>query len=220
MKPLLDDGVSCERLASSYELLEHLSFGNSLEQQRFAFLEQTKAAKRALECGGGDGRFLARLLAVNADVHVDFVDLSPRMVAIAERRVERMGGTFRRRVRFWTGDVRRFEGRPEGYDLIATHFFLDWFTEEQLMGIVTRLASWRAANVRWLVSDFCEAEQRFCRLWTHTVIRTLYAGFRVATGLQVNRMPNYMAALSKQRFTPRFQKSALGGLLHSSVWVV
>ena len=220
MKPLPDDGVSCDPLASSYELLEHLSFGKYLEEQRFAFLEQAKTAGRALECGGGDGRFLSRLLGVNARVEVDFVDLSPKMVALAKQRVGRMGPRFLQRVRFWTGDIRKFEPRLEGYDLISTHFFLDWFTEEQLAGIVARLASWRSENVHWFVSDFCEAERQCYRLWTHTVIRSLYAGFRLATGLRVNRMPNYKATLAKQRFTPLFQKTALGGLLHSSVWVV
>lgn len=219
MEPLSDDCVSCDRLASSYELLERLSFGKSLDKQRFAFLGQAKTAKWGLECGGGDGRFLSRLLEVNAEVQVDFVDLSPKMVALAERRVNRMGAKFRSRVRFWVGDIRKFERRPEGYDLIATHFFLDWFTKEQLMGIVSRLASWRTANASWLVSDFCEAEQKFCRLWTHAVISGLYLAFRVTTELRVNRMPDYISALAEQRLTPRFQTTALGGLLHSSVWV-
>ena len=82
--------MNCDWLAPYYESLEHFSFGNYLEQRRFAFLEETKQSQRALECGGGDGRFLARLLSLNRKVQVDFVDSSPKMTELAERRVSSM----------------------------------------------------------------------------------------------------------------------------------
>jgi spermidine synthase len=90
-------------------------------------------------CGDGDGWFLARLLWENSRVEVDFVDLSPRMIALAERRVAKMGPDFRERVRFHSGDVRDFVARPDGYDLIVTHF-LDCSRNRNL------LPSWRGSE--------------------------------------------------------------------------
>jgi hypothetical protein len=58
--------MDCDGIAPHYEVLEHLSFGKLLEQRRFAFLGETGTLDRAVICGGGDGRFLARLLRTNA----------------------------------------------------------------------------------------------------------------------------------------------------------
>ena len=211
-------GMNCDRLAPYYESLEHLSFGRYLEQRRFAFLEEMKRSERTLECGGGDGRFLARLLSLNHVVQVDFVDSSPNMAELAERRVSSMGSAFRERVRFFIGDVREFEPQPVGYDLIVTHFFLDCFNDVELAEIVTRLASWRTVHCRWVVSEFCEGQGMIHRLWTRAVIRSLYGAFLLTTGLRVTRLPDYKAALAREGFLSRFERNALGSLLHSSLW--
>src|ERR1700730_12227416 len=112
--------MNCDGIARYYEVLEHLSFGSYLERSRFAFLGEARTSRKAILCGDGDGRFLARLGQVNAQVEVDFVELSPKMVELAERRVVGMGRTFRQRVRFRVGDVWDFEARTDGHDLILT----------------------------------------------------------------------------------------------------
>ncbi len=210
--------MNCNGIARYYEPLEHLSFGKSLERTRFAFLGETRAARRAILCGGGDGRFLARLLCVNPGIEVDFVDLSSKKIELAEHRVRAMGRPFRDRVTFHAGDVREYEPRREEYDLIVTNFFLDCFAEQELAQVVARLAGNAAPQARWIVSDFREAEGTLGRLWTWAVIRALYAGFRMTTGLRVNRLPDYAAALARRGFLLRCEETALGGLLFSSLW--
>ncbi|MHB8502791.1 MAG: class I SAM-dependent methyltransferase [Candidatus Acidiferrales bacterium] len=210
--------MNCDGIARYYEMLEHLSFGRSLERSRFAFLGETRTSRRALLCGGGDGRFLARLLCASARVEVDFVDLSPKMIELAERRIAAMGRSFRERVRFRAGDVREFKPRPEGYDLIVTNFFLDCFTEQELAQVVACLANCAAPHVRWIVSDFREAHGPFGRIWTGAVIRSLYAAFRLTTGLRVTQLPCYAAALARRGYLLRCEETAFAGLLHSSLW--
>jgi ubiquinone/menaquinone biosynthesis C-methylase UbiE len=210
--------MNCNAIAPYYEVLEHLSFGSHLERSRFAFLAETTKSRRAILCGGGDGRFLARLLRVNSRVEVDFVELSPKMAELADRRITAMGRAFRERVRFHTGDVRAFELQPGAYDLIATHFFLDCFSDPELAGVVARIASWGTPDARWIVSDFREAETLIGHAWTRAVIRALYAAFRFATGLRVARLPNYAAALVREGYLLRCEEKTLGGLLHASLW--
>jgi SAM-dependent methyltransferase len=210
--------MNCDGIARYYQVIEHLSFGRYLERRRFALLGEARASRRAIVCGGGDGRFLARLLRVNSHVEVDFVELSPKMIELAERRVAGMGRTFRERVRFRVGDVWEFEPRTDGYDLIVTHFFLDCFSEPELAGIVACLGSWGVPDARWIVSDFREAEGPVGRLWTRAVIRGLYAAFQCTTGLRVTRLPNYAAALVREGYLQRCEEKALGGLLKSSLW--
>jgi SAM-dependent methyltransferase len=210
--------MNCDAIAPYYEVLEHLSFGRRLEQTRFAFLEEARASRRAIVCGGGDGRFLARLLRANPTVQVDFVDLSPKMIELAEKRITGMGRAARRRVSFHASDIREFASRPEEYDLIVSHFFLDCFSDAELADVVGSLADWAAPEVTWIVSDFREMEGLISRIWTSGVTRTLYAAFRLTTGLQVMRLPKYLHAIAQAGFRLRLEENALGGLLHSSVW--
>ncbi|MGB8476132.1 MAG: class I SAM-dependent methyltransferase [Candidatus Acidiferrum sp.] len=210
--------MNCNFIARHYELLEHLSFGKCLERRRFAFLQETRSSLRAILCGGGDGRFLGRLLCSNPLVEVDFVELSRNMTELAERRVAALGRSFRERVKFYAGDVREFATRPEGYDLIVTNFFLDCFTEPELGQVVARLARSAAPQARWIVSEFREADGLFGRFWTTAIIRGLYAAFRLTTGLRVTTLPDYAAALASQSFEIRCEETAFGGLLHSSLW--
>jgi SAM-dependent methyltransferase len=210
--------MDCDRIAAYYEILEHFSFGRLLEHRRFAFLGEVRTSQKAIVCGGGDGRFLARLLQVNTRVEVDFVDLSSKMVALAERRVGGMGRTFRKRVRFHTGDLRRLVLPADSFDLIVTHYFLDCFSNQELEDVVSRLATWGTRQARWILSDFCEANGPIGRLWTRGVIRALYSAFRFTTGLRVTRLPEYKAALATAGYILRLEEEALAGLLHSSLW--
>ncbi len=210
--------MNCDTLAPYYEVLEHLFFGRHLEQRRFAFLDEARTSRRTIVCGGGDGRFLALLLRANRRLEADFVELSPKMVVLAERRVTSMGPDFRERARFCAKDVREFEPRAGGYDLIVTHFFLDCFSEPDLPDVVGRLATWAAPGARWIVSEFAEGEGPIGRVWTNVVIHGLYAAFRLTTGLSVTQLPNYVAALGRTRFHLLREERALGGLVHSSLW--
>jgi len=209
--------MNCDRIAPYYQSLEHLSFGKSLERRRFAFLEETRTSRRAVVCGGGDGRFLARLLRTNSKVQIDFVEISPRMIELAERRVAGMGRTYRDRVRFHVADVCEFQAQSEAYDLIVTNFFLDCFSDTELANVVTRLAGWGAARGRWLVSDFCEADGAIRHFWTSAIIRGIYGAFRITTGLRVTSLANYMTALARVGYRKRHEETALGGLLQSSL---
>jgi ubiquinone/menaquinone biosynthesis C-methylase UbiE len=210
--------MNCDGIARYYEMLEHISFGKRLEQTRFAFLGETRASQRAILCGGGDGRFLARLLRENPRVQVDYVDLSPKMAELAERRVASMGRAFRERVRFRVGDVREFEPHPGSYDLIVTHFFLDCFSEPELGELLGGLARCATPDARWIVSEFCEAEWPAGRIWSRAVIRALYAVFALTTGLKVARLPNYADALARAGYILRCEEKQFGGLLYSSLW--
>jgi SAM-dependent methyltransferase len=210
--------MNCDAIAPYYEALEHLSFGRRLEQMRFAFLQEARASRRAIVCGGGDGRFLARLLRANPAVQVDFVDLSSKMIEVAEKRITGMGWAARRRVRFHAGDIREFAPGPVEYDLIVSHFFLDCFSDAELADVVGSLADWAAPDVTWIVSDFRETQGPIGRIWTSGVTRGLYAAFRLTTGLRVTRLPKYLPAIAEAGFRLRHEENALGGLLHSSVW--
>src|ERR1700742_2247424 len=80
--------MNCDRIARWYHAAELLAFGGALQACRTMYVSEVSDCRRALLCGDGDGRFLAKLLRSNSKVRVDVVDLSERMTALAERRVD------------------------------------------------------------------------------------------------------------------------------------
>jgi len=210
--------MNCDLIAPHYQALEYASFGRTLERRRFAFLATAKTSRNAIVCGGGDGRFLARLLLANSTVRVDFVDSSQKMVELAERRIAGLGRSFRSRVRFYVADLANFDPSHGDYDLVVTHFFLDCFTDAELFKLAARLASWTTPNAQWIVSEFQQAPGRFAGLWSGLVIRALYAAFRLSTGLRVTRLPHYENALTAAGFRLQRKEPALAGLLRSALW--
>jgi hypothetical protein len=67
-------------------------------------------------------------------------------------------------------------------------------------------------------TDFSEAEGFIGRLWTLPIIRALYAGFHLATGLRATRLPNFRRQLQAHGFRCQLEQKALGGFLCSSLW--
>ena len=210
--------MNCDGIAPYYQALEYLSFGRSLERRRFASLNDVKGSKKALICGGGDGRFLARLLSQNPSVNVDFVDLSANMIKLAERRVRTTGANTLARTRFCVGDIREFKPQPNGYDLIVTNFFLDCFSQLEISRIISLLASWAASGAHWIIADFREVDGAIRRIWSRYTIQALYAAFRLSTGLQVRRLANYAPYLLNAGFQCKQMEYGCGGLLYSSLW--
>lgn len=214
----MEIAMNCDRIARYYQFLEYATLGRALERRRFAYLAETKRSVRALLCGGGDGRFLEALLRSNPDVVVDYAEMSAGMLRLAKARIVRLGPEFTRRVRFYQDDLRRFRFNEGQYDLIATHFFLDCFDDDDLSHLVSRLAERAELGAQWIVSEFREADGSWGRLWTGAVIRTLYAAFHIVTNLKVQRLPDYEAVLREAGFQAEKSENALGGLLQSSLW--
>jgi ubiquinone/menaquinone biosynthesis C-methylase UbiE len=213
---------NCDRLAPYYRLLESITFGRAFQNARCAFLPEVTTARRALLCGDGDGRFLARLLQTNSTVTVDFVDLSAKMIELARQRVARLGPTYLERLRFFHQDVTEFSppatASSAGYDLLATHFFLDCFAQQEIVQVVSRIAAWAAPQAKWLVSDVRQAPNSISKIWTRAAIRTLYAAFNSTTGLRLTKLPRYTEALTAAGCAPTQEKITAAGLLYSALW--
>ena len=213
-----DAAIDCDLIAPWYEPVEHLCFGGALEQRRNAFLDELSGAQNALSCGEGDGRFTAALLQSNPRVQVTALDASRKMMNLAARRVARMGSDLRRRSEYHCSGIHSFHPPQPAYDLVATHFFLDCFTTKEAHAVVRRIANWAAPRARWIVSEFAQPSAPLAQLWTGAVIRSLYAAFRVTTGLRVTHLPNYRPALRTVGFERRREERTLGGLLVSELW--
>ena len=204
-----------DRLAKIYRWMEWLSFGPWLSRCRQAFLDQMEGPRNALVIGDGDGRFTAALLRVNPEVQIDAVDASRAMAAALLRRA----GPDEVRVRTHVGDAREWEPPVEcRYELVATHFFLDCLTTDEVRTLAAGIGPALAGGARWVLSEFDVPQGPFGRLIARPLIAFLYIAFGLLTGLRVRRLPDFRAALRGTGLRLVERRRFLRGLLVGEMW--
>ena len=202
------------RLAGLYRWMEFATFGPWLAWCRAEYLGELGDCRRALVLGDGDGRFTARLLGANSHIEIDAVDASTAML----RALVRRAGTHADRVRAYCADIRLWKPANPPYDLVVTHFFLDFLTTDEVRALARRLREAVSPSALWVVSEFFVPEGRFGRTVARPVVAGLYLGFRQLTGLQVRSLPDHPRALGEAGFALRARRPRLGGLLASELW--
>lgn len=204
-----------DRLVHAYRYMEYFTFGPCLERCRRAFLPELTGCRRALVFGDGDGRFTAHLLAANPDIKIDAVDSSAAMLRALLRRAGRNAD----RVRTGCIDARAWEPQDAIYDLVATHFFLDCLSAEEIEVLAGCVRGAASPAAQWVVSEFAVPAGWFGKLVAAPLVSVLYLAFGLLTGLRVRRLPDYHVALEKAGFMLKERRSWLKGLLVSEIWM-
>lgn len=194
--------MNCDALSPWYAAIERVVFGRALERCREHFLDDIGDARRALLIGDGDGRFLKRLLKMNPRVEVDCVDVSQGMLTVARS----VAGTDR--VRYVQMDALRGPWPAVDYDLVVTHFVFDCFDADG-----QRVLAGRVPRARWLVSEF-----RRSGPVAGLLISTMYAFFRMATGLRTHALQDHREALDAAGYQMAKLATHRGGMLVSELW--
>ena len=203
-----------DRLARLYRWMELVTFGPWLERCRFSFLGDLASCRRALAMGDGDGRFTARLTSLNSLIEVDAVDTSSAML----RELLRRAGSCAARVQVHCADARLWQPANPPYDLVATHFFLDCLTGDEVRFLAEKMGSDMLPSALWVVSEFATPEGVFGRWVARPVVWLLYRAFGLLTGLSIRTLPDHAAALRAAGFTLRERRAFLGGLLAAEIW--
>ena len=180
---------------------------------------RSRIADRALVLGDGDGRFLARLLAVTPNLHADAVDASPVMLRLLSTRIARLDA--RSRLTTTCADARTFQpSAPATTSSVHT-------SSSIASPPVRSRPSHRPASARISLParNGSSPNSRFppaagtMRAWIAAPSSpSLYAAFRLLTGLTVRQIPPWPALLARHGFRRRSTRSWLGGLLVSEVW--
>lgn len=209
--------MSFDTLAPYYRALEFVTAGRLLQRGRTAFLPEASRSRRALLLGEGPGRFLVALLRTNANVEVTCVDASGRMIAQAVRAMARHGLS-PTRVRFEQADARAWTSHLAGFDLVATHFFLDCFGTEELEHLVARISQVAASEATWLLTDFRLPPNGWRRWRGRLLLAVLYAFFRAFAGLSASRLTPPDAYLEASGFQLAGRRLANFGFVQSDLW--
>jgi SAM-dependent methyltransferase len=213
----INEAPDFNRLARLYRWMEFFSFGPWLWLTRRTFLDRLTCSQRALVLGDGDGRFTARLLRENSTVEVDAVDASGAMLDALRRRA----ASHADRVRVHLADIRDWKPAAfdaPGYDLIATHFFLDCLTTQEVRSVIANVRSAVSPSALWVVSEFAIPAGWRGRMVARPLVAGLYFCFGRLTGLTVRTLPDHASALRQGGFALLERRSRLGGLLIAELW--
>ncbi len=207
-----------DRIARSYRFLEHLTLGTALSRTRTEHLHSLTAAREALVLGDGDGRFLAALLRANPYVHATVVDSSRTMLHLLAARCA-FAASRLTLAQAYTIDLLTTpaSGNP-AFDLVTTHFFLDCFTDPQLAHLIPAIRARLAPSALWVISDFRIPPTGLMRLPARLLVRALYLAFRIVTGLQPTRLPDFAPLLQQAGLSRVRSRHRLNGLLTAELW--
>jgi trans-aconitate methyltransferase len=213
MSPEAVDTPNFDRVAAIYRWAEYISLGPLLQRTRTHFLHQLNSPRHALVLGDGDGRFVEQLLLRYPDCTAVAADISAAMLSKLRDRCESAT------TRLTTLHCSALEiDPPPNTDLIVTHFLLDCFTQPEVDTLTTTLASQLPPGTLWLVSDFALPTHRILRPFARLYIMSLYAAFRLLTGLRVRHLPDPQSALTRAGLRRIARKSFLFGLLYTELW--
>lgn len=211
--------MNFDRIARAYRWMEFAVFGRALWRARICLLPRLHSVKRALLLGDGDGRFTSYFAQRFPDASVLYVDRSSRMLALARRRCI---NTRANNVEFINVDIRELPASAAvaEIDLIVSHFVLDCLSDAEVHAVVTALRKEASTGTRWLISEFAVPALQPWRALGTALVKVLYWGARLTTGLPVRKIPNYPAALHSAGFVLAERRSSLFGLLRAELWTL
>ncbi|HXS12105.1 MAG TPA: methyltransferase [Acidobacteriaceae bacterium] len=216
------DQPDFDRIAAIYRWGEYISLGPLLQRTRTRLLNQLNNPRHALVLGDGDGRFLEQLLLRYPQCTAVAVDISAVMLDKVRSRCLESVPNAATRLSTLQRSALNIDPQPSADlptpDLIVTHFLLDCFSQPDVDALATRIASQLTPGALWLVSDFALPSSPLLRPFARLYIASLYAAFRLLTGLRVNQLPDPQSALHRNGMRRIARCTLLGGLLYTELW--
>ena len=210
--------MSFDLIATHYRWIETLTFGNALQRARTCWIPDIPRPKHALVIGEGNGRFLRELLRAHPKIRIDCLDLSTKMLTLAQRRASEICSNPCQLIRFIHEDVRNWVAQ-RSYDLVVTHFFLDCFRRDELKTIITKLAAAATPNAIWLVADLAiPADEGLARAHAKLWLRVMYWFVGSVTGISAVELVDPSPYLQTNGFKCVSSQVSHARMVKSELW--
>lgn len=206
--------VSFDHLAPHYRWMEAVTAGPLLQRARTTWLDAIEGRQQVLCAGEGPGRFLDALVSRHPSVAATYLDASPGMARVAQRRVHGSSGE----VHWLQVDVTTWDPPPRVFDVIATHFMLDCFAPSTLRSVVHRLAAAATHDAIWLVTDFAVPPRGLLRWRAQAMLAVMYASFRATTGIDASVLTEPDEYLQLEGFRLAGRRTSSLGLIRADLW--
>jgi ubiquinone/menaquinone biosynthesis C-methylase UbiE len=197
-----------DRIASVYDFLARLVFGNTIVTAQEYYLKEVKKGDRVLILGGGTGWILDSIFRVAQPGEIWYIDSSSKMIELARKRMPDSGS-----VHFIQGTEDKI---PQGiiFDVVITNFFLDMFREEKLPELIDKILCCASSKCKWLCTDF-----DITRKWYHQMLlKIMYHFFKLAANLDNGNLPRWVDILSNNDWVMTKEKFYWNGFIKSVVF--
>ena len=145
------------QVQDSWFTFDHFYSDHSFsEALKIVFDDNTKTL---LDVGGNTGRWAEQCVNYNKDVEVTIMDL-PQQIQLMKERLQHIDG-FNRIKSYGANILDRSVKFPSGFDVIWMSQFLDCFSEEEIISILSRAAESMACNSRILIMETFWNRQKY-----------------------------------------------------------
>ena len=115
--------------------------------------------KKIMDVGGNTGKFAIKCAEYNNDVHITILDL-PGQLKDAEKNIKDIG--FETRIKAYSINLLDFsKPYPKGYDVIWMSQFLDCFSENEIVSLVSNARDAMDENAELFIMETLWDKQRF-----------------------------------------------------------
>ncbi|WP_162053527.1 class I SAM-dependent methyltransferase [Pontibacter pamirensis] len=214
MPNLPDSGF--HRVASFYDRLARLVYGDALEQAQLSLLPHLPQQGRVLVIGGGSGWILEQLLLAGKQLDILYLDAAPAMLQRARHRFERFRQPHQCMVSFRLGTEQALQPH-EQFEAVITPFLLDLFPPLRLQQLMQTLAAALTPHGRWLFADFWPMQQP-PPLRQRLLVWSMYSFFGFVSGVKAKQLPDYTAHFNSLGFKEEFSRSFYEGMVQAKVF--
>ncbi len=207
-----------DRSAWFYDSLARLIFGGVIRRSQIHLLPFIPPQASVLIVGGGTGWLLQDLAALRIPLQVTYLELSPRMLAKAQKVAARLSDQFLQ-VSFRQGTEAILP--PQDYfEVIFTPFVLDLYPDEQLLPMVKKLHQHLKPSGLWLLTDFFISPETtiWQKWWQSRLARTMYLFFNWLDGLTTRKLPVIAFPFQQLALPLQHTRSFYGGFIRAQVY--
>jgi tRNA (cmo5U34)-methyltransferase len=207
----LDPDSGFDRVASFYDPLAKLVFGNSLQDAQCWLLPFIPNGATLLIIGGGSGWLLKQVLRHTSPKHILYLEASEKMLQLA--RLQNPATTI---VDFRHGTDADLHPH-EQFDVVITPFLLDLFPDERLSQLMQRLYSVLDPSGLWLFSDFWPVQQK-PPFWQKQLAKSMYLFFGLLSDVQGRQLPDYSRHFNRLGLEEQQRAGFYKGFVQSKVY--
>ena len=174
-----------DRIARVYDWLAWMVFGGRTRKAQQIYIHRIPRKAKVLILGGGTGWLAKKILKKRPDIHIIYVEASPRMIKIAQNKLK----NFKRNIDYRLGNERRLI-EMEPVDVVITPFILDVFDEKRLKDVFWLLDQALIPGGTWIFTDFVIPHGRG-RNFARVLIWAMYRFFRIICGIPGKKLLDF-----------------------------
>lgn len=203
-------------IAPIYDRLAGLVFGKALQQAQAVHLSMVPEHGKVLLIGGGTGWLLEQLLTQKPHVQVTYLEASPKMLHLTERRLQKLPLAVREQVYLRLGDENSLP-QNAAFDVVITPFLLDLYPDARLTHLMDRLQAALKPAGLWIFSDFWPTAAPPLA-WQKLLLQTMYRFFGVVSQVRATQLPDFEKHFSQRPLHILRVQSFYRGLIQARVY--